>query len=68
MAKKRSSAKKRLRVVFEFVGIIMLWRGIWGLVDLYLFPDSQLVSHIISILLGATLIYVDGDGIRDMTR
>jgi Fuseless len=40
-------------------GIIMLWRGIWGLLDVYLFPGYPLLSYFISIALGALVLYLD---------
>lgn len=68
MTRKRRSIKKRFRIIFEFVGIIMLWRGIWGIMDLFLFPGNDLTSYSASILLGATFIFLDGDGISDLSR
>ncbi len=41
------------------VGIIMLWRGVWGLLDQYLFPGSPTLSSIVSILLGVLVLYLD---------
>ena len=34
------------------IGIIAIWRGIWNLIDLYLFPENLLLSQIISIIIG----------------
>lgn len=39
--------------------IIMFWRGCWGLMDLYLFPDNEALSYIISIALGLLLLYLN---------
>ncbi|XSG86073.1 MAG: hypothetical protein ACPW60_04965 [Methylohalobius sp. ZOD2] len=40
--------------------IIMLWRGVWGLLDVYLFPGSPTLSYLVSIALGALILYLDG--------
>jgi len=53
--------KKRVRETFHIIiialAIIMFWRGIWGLMDHYLFPDNPLVSHILSIVIGILILY-----------
>ena len=66
--KKRWNTKNRLTVVFDFIGIIILWRGVWGLMDLFLFPNQPLYSYGASILLGIVLVFIDGDGVRDISR
>lgn len=34
---------------------ILLWRGSWTLLDMFLFPDNSVVSAVISITLGLIL-------------
>ncbi len=57
-----------LNAVIIVIGIIMFWRGVWGLIDLYLFPDSPFFSHLLSILLGIFILYLDGFSIKDLKR
>ena len=40
------------------VGIVSLWRGMWGLLDLYLIPENPLVSYLLSSLVGVTILYI----------
>jgi len=40
------------------VGLISIWRGIWGLMDLYLLPDNPLVSYLLSFILGVGILYL----------
>lgn len=35
----------------------MFWRGAWGLMDLYLFPDDPAMSFVASLLLGLIIIF-----------
>ena len=53
--------KKRVWETFHIIiialAIIMFWRGIWGLMDYYLFPDNPLLSHILSIVIGILILY-----------
>jgi len=37
--------------------IIMFWRGLWGLMDLYLFPENPTLSFSASALLGLLLLW-----------
>lgn len=38
--------------------IVMFWRGAWGLMDLYLFPDNQELSFITSLIIGLLLLFI----------
>jgi hypothetical protein len=48
--------------------IIMLWRGVWGLLDEYLFPGSPTFSYLLSIALGALVLYLDDFSLKDLKR
>lgn len=37
---------------------ILLWRGTWGLLDLYVFPGKSVLSFGASALLGLTLLMI----------
>lgn len=53
----------RLRHIFEslMVGtaLILFWRGAWGLLDIYLFPNNQTLSSAVSIGLGLLILFID---------
>ncbi|VVB80184.1 Fuseless [uncultured archaeon] len=38
--------------------VIAFWRGLWGLMDLYLFPNEPVVSYLFSILIGLVILGV----------
>lgn len=52
--------RKRSSTVIETLLIdlsaVFVWRGTWGLMDKYLFPNYPDFSFIFSIIVGATLI------------
>jgi hypothetical protein len=48
--------------------IIMLWRGVWGLLDVYLFPGTPTLSYLVSIALGALVLYLDDFSLKDLKR
>jgi hypothetical protein len=55
-------------VIVIILAIIMLWRGFWGLLDTYLFPGSPTFSYLVSIILGAVILYLDGFSIDNLKR
>jgi hypothetical protein len=38
--------------------VISVWRGIWNLLDLYLYPSDIVMSSIISIIVGLGILIV----------
>ena len=38
--------------------VISVWRGIWNLLNLYLYPSDIVISSIISIILGLGILIV----------
>lgn len=59
MIKKLANLKKHHQLFFSFViliGVVCLWRGIWGLLDIYLSPNNPPLSFTLSIIVGTTII------------
>jgi len=44
--------KKNFKYLLTAVGIVLVWRGVWGLADLYLMPSFPIGSFGVSILIG----------------
>lgn len=57
-----------INAIIIVCAIIMLWRGIWGLLDEYLFPNSPTFSYLISITFGGLVLYLDGFSLKDLRR
>lgn len=55
-------------VIIVVVAIIAFWRGMWGLLDVVLFPNSPMLSYLSSILIGALVLYLDGFSLKDLKR
>ena len=45
-----------ITIILAFA-IVSFWRGVWGLMDIYLFPSNLTLSLTASILIGLVLIY-----------
>jgi len=59
MAKKRryiSHFRKTIYTILIAFAIISFWRGVWGLMDLYLIPESHAISFLISIFIGILIL------------
>lgn len=41
------------------IAIVMIWRGIWQLLDMYIFPDSPLISNLICIGVWILILLID---------
>ncbi len=50
--------KKNFNYIIIVLGIVLVWRGIWGLADTYLFPNNPILSFIISVLIGIFLLFL----------
>lgn len=48
--------------------IIMIWRGVWELLNLYLFPGSPTFSNLLSLALGALILRLDDFSLKDLKR
>lgn len=51
--------KRNIKIAFTVTAIVMVWRGVWGLFDHYLFPENPDLSYITSIILGMLILLVD---------
>ena len=48
--------KNNVRTILIVILIVVLWRGIWGLMDLYLFPNMLPLSFVLSIFFGLIIL------------
>jgi hypothetical protein len=67
----KSSERGRVRrevivAIALVVAIISLWRGIWGLSDLYLFQDNVVLSYFASIVIGLAILSFAHYGLKQV--
>jgi hypothetical protein len=55
---KKVPLKKILFAVLIGFAVVSFWRGVWGLMDLYLFPNNYVLSLWISVLIGLGILYL----------
>ena len=57
--KSKADYKTRVRLIKTIVvavAIVIFWRGIWGLMDLYFFPNMLPMSYILSLFFGLIIL------------
>lgn len=57
MARKYKKRPAPLSTILIAGAIIMFWRGVWGLMDIYLFPHDPTLSYGVSFLI-SVLLYI----------
>lgn len=55
-------------ILTTVLGVVLFWRGIWGLTDLYLFPNQPELSYLISILGGLLILWIDDGEITELAH
>ncbi len=54
--KKLEVNHQKLFALIIGVAVIMFWHGIWGLLDVYLFPNDPGLRFLISAIIGLTIL------------
>jgi len=62
----KRSFKKIAHTILIAFAIVSFWRGIWGLMDLYLSPKNPLVSFLISLIIGIVILYLTENLVRKL--
>lgn len=66
MKRKKRSLKNIIYTIIIAFAIVLFWRGVWGLTDLYLFPNNLVLSFSISILAGVLILYLTKNLIKKL--
>ena len=46
----RENHNSNMNILIECTAIIMIWRGVWDLLEIYVLPENQLASNIMCII------------------
>lgn len=65
-AKKIRRKTATINIVLTTLGVVMIWRSLWGLMDHYLFPQNPLISYIISLALWLFILFVDNEELDEL--
>lgn len=47
-----------MRNIIIAIGVVLVWRGVWNIADMYVFPNNPLLSNIISLVVGILILYL----------
>lgn len=48
-----------MQLLLLAIGVVAVWRGVWGLMDLYIFPNDLIMSFTASIIIGVVLLLLN---------
>ncbi len=57
--KRLKKSRKNAHIYFALligIAVVSFWRGAWGLMDLYLFPDNPSLSFVVSLVVGLSIL------------
>jgi hypothetical protein len=57
--KRRHIIKHILEPFMYAAALVMIWRGVWGLMDAFLLPSYPVLSSLVSLLIGLLIMYID---------
>ncbi len=68
----RSISKKSFKsqLIFTLLiafSVIAFWRGVWGLLDIYLLPKEPIKSFIVSLVIGILILTLTGYTAKELT-
>ena len=62
------NTKSNFKLLVLAIGVVAIWRGVWGLMDLYLFPNNPALSFIISIAIGLFILYFNDRKLNELVQ
>ncbi len=65
---KKRKKVKLFKTLVAGIAIVFVWRGIWGLLDIFLFPQNPVLSYVFSALFGLTILYIDDFSLDELVR
>lgn len=57
-----------LLILYKAISMIMVWVGVWGLIDLYIFPNNPTIRYFLVISLGIFFLYIDDGSIDELAN
>jgi uncharacterized membrane protein len=64
-----ANMKRRHQVLFAIIiafAVVSFWRGVWGLMDEYLFPNHYQISLWISVIMGILILVATGYATKEL--
>lgn len=69
--KTKKNYHKNAYMYFEVItmslAIVMMWRGVWNLLDYYVFPEYQFLSNLFTIIIWLSLLFLNDFDVREFS-
>lgn len=66
MSKKRRMYRN-LHILVDVVAVVLVWRGVWSLLDFYLFPNNPVLSNLVGLILGLAILFFDDFLLKELS-
>ena len=63
--------KKLKESILVMIGVVLVWRGMWLIldsIDIYIFGGTHIITGIIGVVLGFTILYYLDDELEGLSR
>ncbi len=57
-----------INMILIAIAVVMIWRGVWGILDTFLFPNYPLISYIISLTMGIIILWIDNKKLDELSH
>lgn len=64
--KRLRTKRSNLNIFLTTAAVVMIWRGVWELLDIYLLPNNHVLSLVIWMILWVFLLFVDDERIDEL--
>ncbi len=58
--------KNNFKLLLLAIAIVAVWRGVWGLMDIYLLPNNPIWSFLVSIIVGLIILYFNDRKLNEL--
>ncbi len=64
--KKKPLPKHFVTILVTAAAVVFFWRGVWGILDHFLFPENPMLSYMSSIFIGLFILWLDDKEISEL--
>ena len=62
----RKDNDSNLNTIIVCISVIAVWKWVWDLMEIYVFPQNPLLSNIVCIILWVTVLLVDDGKLEEL--
>ena len=62
----RKDNDSNLNTIVVCISFVMVWRWVWDLLDIYIFPNNPLISNLICIIVWLAILLIDDGKLEEL--